>query len=322
MSWDAPVEVIPGVGPRQGERLGRLGVRMLSDLIQLSPRRHEDRRIINPLAQAVDGAPVVFRAVVGDVESRRIRRGLYLVKVSVDDGSGADASLVFFNLPSLSGRFRGLAGSEILGYGTVRRRGKRVDVSAPEWEPVGDEDGAGGDFGKLVPVYPLVEGLTQQRMRSWVRWALERVLPSLPDAVPADLLDKRAWAGIADALVQFHFPDSPDQNARARRRLAYEELLGTLLLLERARAAARPGASCSMPGWRAAVDGFWSRFPYPPTGAQRRASEEIGADLGGGRPMQRLLQGDVGSGKTAVAMAARVVAAQPGFQRAVMAPTA
>jgi len=315
---DAPVRYLRGVGPARAAMLGRLGIETIRDLLLHLPRRYEDRRHPTPLARLVPHVEQAAIARIEDVRTIRTRRGLLLVRAGLVDETGA-AHAVWFNQPYLAQRLA--RGQQVSLYGRVERAGRGVQFVAPEVEPI-DPDTEPWNIGRLVPVYPTTEGLSQRALRAMVREALGTHLEALPDVLPAELRRAHGLPALRDALWAVHFPDDHVGQAAARRRLAFEELfiLQLAILRQRARLqVTRRGATYGPPG--GLVSRFLASLPFPLTRAQRRVIDEILADLERPAPMNRLLQGDVGSGKTVVAAAALLRCVEGGYQGALMAPT-
>ena len=299
-----PVTSLRGVGPALAARLERLGVRTVGDLLLLMPRGYEDRTAVVPLAQA---HLVEKAAVVVEVGARTdMGRGRARVpKVLVSDGS-AEASLLCFGRPYL-GRVLG-EGRKFYLWGSFRRRGDSLECGDFELEPWSACPAA---FGRILPVYPLTEGLAQAALRRLVRQGLDEELPRLEEALP------RTRA----ALATVHFPSSLAEAEAARQALAYEELFLFQLRVLRRRplmSAGRPPRGRLGTDLR---DSLLARLPFRLTADQQTALAEIEADLGAPSPMARLLQGEVGSGKTLVAILASLLVIPRGEQAACVAPT-
>ncbi len=320
---------IRGVGPRRAELLARLGLFSVAELLLSAPRRLEDRRERTAIADLEAGRKATVSGEVTSTRARSLHGGRYLVDASVADESGT-LSAVWFNQPYLADRFA--AGDRIILTGKAEVDGGRGRMSSPEFEILEDDDGEGepGDetpyaklaFDRLVPVYPLTEGLGQRFMRRLVWRALEGSADEWPEIFAEDFRRERQLVGAADALRGLHFPEDEEHVRAARRRLAYEELLvlQLVLALRRAELAAR-GAVKRYRVSAKVHKHIRSRLPFQLTAAQERAVAEIVRDLGRERPMNRLLQGEVGSGKTAVAAYACLAVVAAGSQAAIMAPT-
>ncbi len=323
-----PVAALRRVAPALAEELAGRGLSTVRDLLLHAPSRYEDRRAVRDVASAAPGERVVLLAEVRRPRRGRPRRGGGTLLCQIADRTGEMAAVWFHARPW---QIRELAaGRRFFFTGAVKpgRTGGRV-LFNPEYEPTDEgEDGPEPEavhFGRVVPLYP---GTAHPRaMRSLVAAILEAALPAIDDPLPAALRERHRLLGLSPALRELHFPReaSPEELAlldtEARRRLAFDELLWLSLALARRRAAnaARPGFALRV--GEAAIRRAIAALPFPPTGAQARAISEIAADLASGRPMQRLLEGDVGSGKTAVAAVALRLTVESGLQGALMAPT-
>ncbi len=261
-------------------------------------------------------AAALFRVQVHAVSTHRPRAGLTMVRARVSDGTAA-IDAVWFNQPHIRRVAR--PGAWLYLFGRVQRVRGRPTLTAPETEP---DDGSPVLAGRLVPWYPLTSGLSQRIVRALIRVALARAVHAVPEALPGDLRASLALPPAAAAIHDLHAPPDQAALAAARRRLAFEELLCLqvgLGLRRRTREAVRRGFRYAPAGEASRV--FRARLPFALTGAQERVLGEIEADLRRARPMYRLLQGDVGSGKTVVAAAALLRAVESGRQAALMAPT-
>ena len=309
-----PVEILNGVGPKKAEALAEIGVETVLDLITHYPRRYVDRSAQASIRDLRVGEEATIVATVKRVNSRRTRQGRTLVEIDVFDGSSY-LRCTFFNQPWRAKQLR--AGTEVLLYGKLEvYRGTR-QMTNPVVDLVGNRT------GRIVPVYPQSEkaGLTTWELADWIAEARERA-GNLIDPLPAGWRARLDLVGRDWAMQQIHAPDSMATAQAARRRLAFDELLRLqLILVMRKRALERKSL-----GIRHQVEGklvalFRDALPFSLTAAQEQAIEEIQRDLAGPHPMHRLLQGDVGSGKTVVAVAALLTAVQGGYQGALMAPT-
>jgi ATP-dependent DNA helicase RecG len=310
---EAPVTRLSGIGDKNAESFERLGLRTIGDLLWYFPRRHVDYSTVKPINRLWYGETVTILAAVEDLTTRRTRRGT-VTEVSVTDGSGT-LMVTFFNQPWIETRFR--KGQLLALSGKISQFLGRLSMSMPEWEFL---DRQQIKTGGIVPIYHLTAGVNQNFLRRHIHSALGRLAGRLPEPLPADILDEGKWMPLGKALQQMHFPQSWEALKAARDRLGFEELLYLQLgILQQkrnwvsaeARRYERPPA----------LGGWISSLPYPLTGAQQKVLEEILQDLTSGRPMNRLLQGDVGSGKTVVAFAACLTVAAQGGQAAILAPT-
>jgi ATP-dependent DNA helicase RecG len=295
--------------------LEALGIETPRDLLEHLPFRHEDRREAKPIVSLVPGEEATVIADVRRVTRRRSRRGLSIVEATVADESGV-IKAVWFNQPWLADRFA--AGTRVVLHG---KRGNRnqFSVSSHEIAPgvtAGDVRAEG-----MTPVYPATEGISSDRLRELAK-RLRGLEVNVVDALPARLRTREGLPERPAAMAAVHFPEGERETECARRRLAFEELLLLkLALLARKRARREAGSAAVLEPTGELVDPWLASLPFALTGDQRRAVAAVDADLAGGRPMQRLLMGEVGSGKTVVALHAMLRAAESGRQSALMAPT-
>jgi ATP-dependent DNA helicase RecG len=314
---------LKGVGSRLAGRLERLGLRTVEDVLFHLPFRYQDRTRIVPLGSLRPGREALVRGRVDLSEVAYGRRRSLLSRIS--DGTGV-LTLRFFHFSGAQ-QANLSRGRWVRCYGEARRGASTLEMIHPEYDLLeGDEPPAAEEH--LTPVYPTTEGLHQLGIRRLVQQAVERDLDDLPELVPEDVLSELGLPGLRDALRYVHRPPPgapvdalQDGRHPAQQRLAFEELLAHHLSLKRLRERKRAHDAPAMkvPGSLAAR--FVAALPFAPTRAQLRVIDEINADLEDGVPMQRLLQGDVGSGKTVVAAAAALRAVEAGYQVAVMAPT-
>ena len=310
---DTPLTDFPGVGEARGKKLEKLGLSSAGDLLSWYPRDYEDRRNLYTIRDAPLEGRVCVQAVAAEhPRLSRIRKGLELVQVKVVDHTGA-LHLTFFNQSYMERAMK--AGEEYVFYGTVTEQGRRRAMVNPILERADKQSFT----GRIMPVYRLTAGISNHLLASLALRALpcaEGAAETLPQYVRQD----HRLAAAEFALRNIHFPEDEKALELARRRLAFEELfylsIGLGLLKSRRNSE---GAGRSVPPRPQAE--FLSLLPFAPTDAQRRVMDEVAADLAGSRPMNRLVQGDVGSGKTAVAAYAGWLCAKGGFQSALMAPT-
>jgi ATP-dependent DNA helicase RecG len=311
---DTNVQYLKGVGPARARALANLGVTTARDLLYLFPRDYVDRSRVTPLGDVRVGDDVTVEGTVGEIVLERKRRGRTLVTALLSDGTG-DILLKWFNAPYVADKVK--ADDRVIASGKLKF------YQAPELvNPEFDVLGSGADvesFGGVVPVYPLSAGLTQRALRRATRQALDGLVDELPEPLPPAVLARTSFPPLGDALRQIHYPDSMDEQRRARRRLSFEHLylMECGLLLKKRQGLAQTGVRVQGDGsLRGRLE-----LPFELTGAQLKALAAIDDDLAASWPMRRLLQGDVGSGKTVVALEAMLAAAEAGFQAALMAPT-
>lgn len=307
-----------GVGPKRAELLQKLGVYTLEDLLYHLPRRYEDRTRFVTIAQAVPGEPVTLKGRVALVDVTSARSGMALVKARLDDDTGS-LELVWFNQRWMKERLQNKP-HEFVFFGIPQESGWGLTMSNPEWEPLEPNADPLG-VGRIVPIYPLTEGISQKVIRQILHRSVVEYAGRIDELLPAELRRKYDLGGIEKCLMQAHFPDKMEYVEIARRRLVFEEFLGLQLGLavSRAEVSLEPGIAFEI------ADDLFVRFtsnlPFELTKAQQRVIRDIWHDMAQPRPMNRLIQGDVGSGKTVVAAAAIVAAVSAGYQAAMMAPT-
>ncbi|HPF71249.1 MAG TPA: ATP-dependent DNA helicase RecG, partial [Candidatus Krumholzibacteria bacterium] len=312
---------LKGVGPARARALDRLGIATVGDLLAHYPRRWFDRTSTVPIGRLRPGQEATIQGEVLTSGERRTRRGGTLQTVSLGDDTGV-VFCVWFNQRYVLKQFR--PGARVVASGLVQAHGGQRQLAHPDYEVLEADDPdapAGLHTGRLVPVYPLTSGVGQHWLRGLVHQALERLGPDLPESLPETLRRRRRLPARAEALGAVHFPGSQAELEAARRRLVYEELftIQVLMALRRESRRALPGVALQKPGdlTRRLVEGL----PFALTGAQRRVLADILADLRSGTAMHRLLQGDVGSGKTLVALIAALFVIEQGWQALLMAPT-
>ncbi len=321
---------LPGIGPARASVLADAGLATVLDLLLDLPVRHEDRARFGRVADLVPGGPAL--TLSGAIASARLvrtrRRGFSIYEATLGDGSGS-VGLVFYNQPWLARWL--VPGARVFVHGRAVAK-RKVVVESPHVEPEPEDDAdAVLSVGRVVPIYRTLPGLPPRIRRRLVARALEEAAPQLPERLPAEVVRALGLPTLLSSLCEAHFPGSAGGAADPRpwtertsphlRRLAFEELLELQLALAR-----RRRARALRPAPRIEADPLLRRrlasiLPFPLTAAQRNAIREIGADLRSGHPMARLLQGDVGSGKTIVAVLAALLAAWRGFQTALVAPT-
>ncbi len=307
------VQYIKGIGQQRAAALHKLGIDTLYDLVSYFPRAYEDRREMRPISQLVLEESACVQAMVkATPKLSHIRKGLDLVKLQVVDDSG-QMDITFFNQAYVKNQL--VAGQTYVFYGKVGGNLLRPAMTNPSFEPVGRQELT----GRILPIYPLTAGVSQTILMRSVRQGLDACGDILPDPLPGAVREAFSLAHANFAYENIHFPTDWEALAIAKRRLVFEEwfVLSCALRLFRGRRETTGGLA--MPRQDPAA--FYAALPFSLTGAQRRALEACFADLSSGRPMNRLIQGDVGSGKTAVAAGAAWYAISAGYQAAFMAPT-
>ncbi|MER2526787.1 MAG: ATP-dependent DNA helicase RecG [Candidatus Competibacter denitrificans] len=320
-----PVTVLPGVGPKLAERLARLGIYTAEDVLLHLPLRYQDRSRITPISGLVAGAEAQIEGeIVGSEVTERGRRFLLCI---LRDLTG-ELTLRFFHFSPAQRQLFGQVGARLRCFGEVRQGYTGLEMIHPECRRLDDDSPPVSD--QLTPVYPSTAGLQQFTLRALTDQALILLDTAvlLPEWLPPALRLQLQLMSVAEAVGFLHRPPSDAPVAEldsgrhpARRRLAFEELLAHQLSLRQLRERVRQQAAPPLLGDGGLSQRFLERLPFALTGAQQRVLAEIAADLAQPRPMQRLLQGDVGSGKTVVAAAAALRAVESGGQAVLMAPT-
>ncbi len=322
VSLDTPVQYLKGVGPRRNSFFYRLGLKTLRDLLYHFPRRHEDRRAFLSISQLEPGQKGTARGVISSVGLFRAKTGTLILQVTVRDSTGLVTAL-WFNQPYMRKWFT--VGQEIILYGAVDRIGRKVQMTVPEFEFIPAE-AAGAEhktlhMGRMVPVYPATSGLHQRELREAAAGALKALWNHLPDPLPEEIRQRHGLLDFKTAMTHVHFPPAPEAVAAAKDRVTFDEMFCFQLALgvRRKKMRARPGIAHEPAG--DLVERWKEKLPFKLTAGQEKAMKEIADDMAAPTPMHRLLQGEVGSGKTVVAAYAMGVAAQSGFQSVVLAPT-
>lgn len=313
---DAPVTALKGISEINQKRLARLGIETIEDLLYHLPRRYDDYGRLKTINRLALGDEVTVVGIIQKVTTQTTRSGKSVVRLTIHDGT-APIAATWFNQPYLAKRFR--VGREIVLSGTVDEYLGRLVFNAPEWEPLQRQL---LHTGRLVPVYPLTARLSGRWLRRMIRSALDIWVPRIQDPLPPALRQGYDLMDLGTALRQIHFPDDQASLAAARRRLCFDEflLLQLGILRHRARRQAQRARVLEIPGQE--IADYIASLPFALTAAQQRAVRQILDDLAKPLPMSRLLQGDVGSGKTVVAVIAALAVVHNGLQVAIMAPTA
>jgi ATP-dependent DNA helicase RecG len=328
MDLASPVQFVKGVGPQRAEALAREGVKTLEDLLFHLPMRYEDRTALARIADLRPGMKVSVAGTIAVAGLRRARR-LTLYEVRLEDGTGRLKAL-WFNQPFLKDTLP--RGAQVVLYGTVEPDAygsRQLMMSSPQYEKVESEDAAGVHTGRIVPVYEKLGPLSGKALRRVLLRLAEQVPDDLPDPLPPDLRDRLQVIPRAEAVRRIHRPREDDDLALlnaarspAHRRLILEEFFLFQLghALQRQARQERPKRA-AFAITDAARDAVKRILPFHLTGAQKRVLREIADDMKSPHPMNRLVQGDVGSGKTMVALLSMVIALENGYQAAFMAPT-
>lgn len=314
------IQYLKGIGPKRAEFYNKIGINTIEDILYYFPRRYEDRTKLIPISELKEGDTQIIKAKIlgrGERHSWR-RRNFNIFKLIVGDESGK-VFCVWFNQPYLKDYLK--VGSTLIIYGKAERYGTRLQISSPEFEVISGEADEAISVGRIIPIYTLPKGITQRAFRRLVKNILEQYLPKLNDFLPYDIRSKNDLLNLAKSLLQIHFPDDIELQKQAYKRLCFEEffLFQVMLALRRLKKKKKQGISHRID--KELVREFVSKLPFKLTNAQEDVIAEIISDMAGPEPMQRLLQGDVGSGKTVVSVIASLIAVQGGYQVAFMAPT-
>ncbi|MCA9409187.1 MAG: ATP-dependent DNA helicase RecG [Candidatus Omnitrophica bacterium] len=313
------VQFIKGVGPAKKKLFANLGVDSVEDLLYFFPRRYEDRRNIIPIGKIKAGE---WQTISGKVLLQGARRSWYTKKhvceIVLDDGSGR-ISCTWFNQPYLEKYFQ--KDTRIVCYGRVSIYKNKLQMVSPEYEIIDESEGENLNISRIVPIYPLTRGITQRYLRKVVSACLDKYAQDLHDELPVYLRNKYRYKNIKQCIRDLHFPDDFKNQEDALRRISFEEFFffQISIILRRLSMTQKKGIAHRITDPQALK--FVDSFPYELTKAQKRAIREIRQDMQKDQPMLRLLQGDVGCGKTLVALFGCMMAAANGHQAAFMAPT-
>lgn len=312
---NSPVTKLPGIKQAIAKKLENLGVQVVADFLQLYPRRYDDYRSLKTINRLEYGEDVTIIAQVWETRKRESRNRRAIVTSTLSDGT-ATIDITWFNQPWLAEKLK--PGMQIVVSGKVDEYLGRLTFQSPEWEEL-DKDLL--HTGRMVPVYPLTQGITAKWLRKQVKATVDYWCSRLTDYLPDEALDRLNMLSLGDATHQIHFPDDWNLLEAARRRLAFNELLLIQLGVLRQRQAWRAQAGVPVSVSPDTVQRLLAALPFQLTGGQQRALDQVIKDLSLPVPMSRLLQGDVGSGKTVVALAAMVLTVLDGGQAAILAPT-
>jgi len=322
IALNASLTVLAGVGPRQAQTLDKLGLHTLGDMLYYFPRRYDDYSQLKPIHRLFYGDEVTVIGTVQTVTSRPVRGGVSsITEAIINDGTGS-LRLTWFNQPWIANRLQG--GDSISVSGKIDQYLGRLVMNSPDWEPVEVEN---LHTNRIVPIYPLTANIAQKWLRARMKDVISYWAPRLTDHLPASIRSAAELPDLNTALLQVHFPDNQESLRDARQRLAFDEIFFLQMGVLRQK---RDWQAAAARVFEAPDDWLEARLhalPFALTNAQGRAVADIRKDLASGKPMNRLLQGDVGSGKTVVAALAAAIVTDSGApstrtsQAAVMAPT-
>jgi len=316
LDFDTPISAIKGIGVKKQSALERMGIRTVNDLLFTYPRRHDDYSQLKPIGNLWYGDDVTIIGSVESVTSRSVRSGkMKIVEALISDKSGAIRA-TWFNQPWMENQLK--KAKQVVLSGLVEQYLGKLVMNSPEWEPLTKQQ---LHTNRIVPVYPLTKDITQKWLRQIIHDTVEKYAPSLPDPLPEEIRAENELPILSKAVQQIHFPDNDDSLQKARQRLAFDELflLQMGVLKQKRQWESREGAVFDCPDeW---LQTQLKNLPFQLTAAQSKALQQIREDLKSGTPMNRLLQGDVGSGKTVLAALAARIVIREGAQAALLAPT-
>ena len=315
---DTGVASLKSVAKQTLPKLKRMGVEVIRDLVYLFPNRHNDFADVRKIGDLVVGEEQTVVTIISQVSETRkgSRRGS--AEATLVDETG-EVHAIWFNQPYLAKTFK--QGKKLIISGKVDGFGRRLVFRSPEYELLSGQEEL-MHTGRLIPVYPTVQGLPQRTLRRVVKNSLDVGLAMLVEHLPEEVRHRNGLTKLTNAVAQMHYPASANEKEGARFRLAFDELLLLQLsLIRRKRLWQKNDEGLGLKAHDEVVAGFVRSLPFELTGAQKKVLDEILFDIQEPRPMSRLLQGDVGSGKTAVAVAVLLLVAANGFQGAMMAPT-
>ena len=316
---DISIRYLKGIGPKKAKLFNSIGINSIEELLYYFPRRYEDRTNFKPIAKLEEGQNTTIKAQVlakGRHQSWR-RRSFSIIEVTVGDETGK-IHCVWFNQPFLLEYFK--IGDSLILYGKVERYANRLQMNSPEFELVTKDDEL-LSIGRIVPIYTLPAHTTQRSFRRLMKYALDEYVSRINDFLPYDIRGRNNLLNLAQSLLEIHFPENPEMQKKAYERLAFEEFFLFLLplILRKLKRKEKVGIAHTLEAGLS--DSFIKALPFTLTYSQSQVLEEIKLDMAQSMVMQRLLQGDVGSGKTVVATIASMIAIQGGYQAAFMVPT-
>lgn len=316
MDLKQSVQYVKGVGPNNAVLLQKLGINTLEDLITFFPRNYEDRSKPKKINELVDGEEALIDVIcVSKMNETKFARNKVMLKMLVRDDTG-DCVLTWFNQTYLKNKFK--VGERYQFYGKVSIKYGRIEMT----RAVFDKEGLNKNTGKIIPIYPLTYQLSQNKLRGIIENGLKQALGNLKETLPDYISKNYHLTDINTATKQIHFPTNFEEYNNARRRFVFEELLTVQLALLSLKSRYDKETDGIVFSKDVKMSEVINSLPFRLTKAQLKVLEEIDKDMENNKPMNRLLQGDVGSGKTIVSIIAAYKAAKSGYQSAIMAPTA
>ncbi|MDO8436262.1 MAG: ATP-dependent DNA helicase RecG [bacterium] len=328
MQLSTPIEEIAGIGPAYQNKLKRLNIKTVKDLLFHFPHRYEDFSNIIPISQVEEGKTVCVQGKITDIKNIRIfRRRLVLTEALINDNSGT-LKITWFNQPYLINTFK--KGDFVFLAGKMSAKKGRKYLSSPAYEKIPSQFADSSEnekkydsfhIGRIIPVYPETEGLSSRWLRFIIKPILAKLKNEIPESLPEKIKEKNNLLQIREAIWQIHFPDSLEKAEKAKKRFAFEELFELSIFVLRERMKLAKEKAPAIPMNIELIKKFIESLPFKLTDAQKKSAWQILKDLEKPRPMNRLLEGDVGSGKTVVAAMATLNVAAAGHQTAFLAPT-
>lgn len=319
LSLDSPIQYVPRVGPAMAEKLEILEIRSVRDLLYHIPFRYNDYSLVSPIGRVQPGETVTIRGTITNMDNRITRNGRKIQEAVIADDSG-NLSITWFNQPFLTNTIK--PGVILGASGTVGWFGSKLVLESPEYEVLGDENSTSLHTGRITPVYHTTDGVGMKWLRGRVDFLLESLLPTLTDPLPETIRTTYHLLPLADALKHIHFPESQTDAAETRTRLAFDELFFLQLSARYLRHLWETTQTApTIQSNKKDDEDFFKALPFELTGDQKNAITDMKNDLSRSIPMNRLLEGDVGSGKTVVAAYAMYTAWKQGYQSMFMAPT-
>jgi ATP-dependent DNA helicase RecG len=320
------IDTVKGIGPKLAKKFAKKEVYTIEDLLYFIPRDYQDRRKVTPISELMEGESViVYGEIIKSGPFHYGKRKVY--EVVITDGSGY-LSLKWFNFNEGGWRKLYPLGKRIYAYGEVSRFGRNFEMIHPEVVGDEEEEKLALEIGKIVPVYSSMEGISNKVLRKILKNALEEYLPYVPNLIPSKYLKKTGYLPLRTALEKLHVPDDNadimslrDGSSIYHKSLAFEEFFFLELALAWRKGKLKEESGIAFNVQSKLVEEFLAKLPFELTNAQKRVFEEIKQDMARPVPMNRLLQGDVGCGKTVIAFLASLIAIENGYQVALMAPT-
>lgn len=318
LKLDDPISTIPLIGPKYQKILERLDIETVRDLITYFPRNYFDSSQIHSISELSRQEKKTFKAVITDFKSTRTKKRNFTIQTAIASDGDDAVEIIWFNQPFLKNSIK--LNKEYIFSGKLSPKSYRPQVQSPEFEEVKEEQ---THLGLITPIYPLTEGISVKWLRSRIKWILDNIdyITDLEEYLPDFIIDEYRLENIKPAVTQTHFPSELDAVKKARYRIAFDELLKIQVQIHKQRKENQGLKAEVIKLDSRIIDNLIKDFGFELTEDQKNAIKEVAEDLSSQSPMNRLLSGDVGSGKTIVAIAAALLTAKAGFQTAILAPT-